>query len=61
MTSSYPIVDATHNDIAIDIIVHRIDETNPISYPPPSSPPPSSLHCRSISTGARKRTLATIA
>jgi hypothetical protein len=36
MTSSYPIIDATHDDIRIDIIVRRVDETNPI-YPPSSS------------------------
>ena len=36
ITPSYPIVDAMHDDIAIDIIVRRVDKTNPI-YPPSSS------------------------
>ena len=27
MTSSYPIVDATHDNIRIDIIVRHVDET----------------------------------
>ena len=40
MTPSYPIVDTMHDDIPIDIVVRRIDETNPINSPPPPLRPP---------------------